>query len=398
MPMSEVNAPSDPIRSCYICWENESDDDGLLVRDCACRGEDAGFAHLSCLVASAENESKNSLGNKNQFIKPWVKCRSCLQFYQNELKVTMANKFVSFVEGHPHDLEFLVEAINVKLFALSNIRILLPTQREEAKEIGGKILSLIERMKGGSTRRPSMTSLQMAEETSVTREATTVLSRRYLEIEASTYRTLGLMVLNEGTRESAGEAIAHFEKFLDLSKAINDTGCVAIAEREISIAKSKHNLFVIDPVERLKQIQAVYDIHVEMHGEESECTIEYGVSLAIGLWDSKRRVEAKSLIEKLASISQRVLGPEHNTTKLVESKLHWMEKKKKENAHFVLKVLTLLGSFVGGLLHSLTVIMIVFVLFTLGFLMLERFFSLKKSTKGMARGSTSAQAADMANV
>jgi hypothetical protein len=166
----------------------------------------------------------------------------------------------------------------------------------------------------------------------------------------------------------------------------------------ISIAKSKHNLFVIDPVERLKQIQAVYDIHVEMHGEESECTIKSGVSLAIVLWDSKRRVEAKSLIAKLASISKRVLGPEHNTTKLVESKLHWMENKKKENAHLVLYVLSLLGAFVGGLLHSLIVIMIVLVLFTLGFLMLERFFSLKKSTKGMVRGSTSAQAADMASV
>jgi len=398
MPMSEVNAPSDRIRSCYICWENESDDDGPLVRDCACRGEDAGFIHLSCLVASAENESKNSLGNKNKFIEPWVKCRSCLQFYQNELSVVMANKFVSFVEGHPHDLKFLVEAINVKLFALSTIPILLPTQREEAKEIGGKILSLIDRMKGGSTRTPSMTCLQMAEETSVTREATTVLPRRYLVIEASTYRTLGLIVLNEGTRESAGEAIAHYEKFLDLSKAINDTQGVAIAEREISIAKSKHNLFVIDPVERLKKIQAVYDIHVETYGEESECAITSGVSLAIVLWDSKRWVEAKSLIAKLASISKRVLGPEHNTTKLVESKLHWMEKKKKENAHFVLYVLALLGAFVVGLLHSLTGLMILFVLFTLGFIMLEWFFSLKKSTKGMARGSTSAQAADMANV
>jgi hypothetical protein len=153
-----------------------------------------------------------------------------------------------------------------------------------------------------------------AGEMSVTREATTVLPRRYLEIEASTYSKLGCIALGEGTRESAGQAITHYEKSLDLSKGINDTEGVAIAESQISIAKSKHNVFVIDPVERLKQIQAVYDVHVETHGEESECTIKSGVNLAIVLWNAKRRVEAKSLMAKLASISKRVLGPEHNTT------------------------------------------------------------------------------------
>jgi hypothetical protein len=119
--MSEVNASLDPVCACYICWENGSNKDGPLVCDSACCGKDAGFSHLSCLVASAESESKNSLRNMNQFIMPWIKCRSCLQLYQSELQVMMANKLILFIKGHPHNQEFLVEAINVKLFALANM-------------------------------------------------------------------------------------------------------------------------------------------------------------------------------------------------------------------------------------------------------------------------------------
>jgi hypothetical protein len=36
---------------CYLCLDGDLDDDGQpLRRDCACRGTDAGFVHLSCLA------------------------------------------------------------------------------------------------------------------------------------------------------------------------------------------------------------------------------------------------------------------------------------------------------------------------------------------------------------
>ena len=44
---------------CYLCLDGDLDDDGRpLRRDCACRGTDAGFVHLSCLANYAETKSK----------------------------------------------------------------------------------------------------------------------------------------------------------------------------------------------------------------------------------------------------------------------------------------------------------------------------------------------------
>ena len=35
---------------CFICLDGSNDTDGPLRRDCVCRGDDAGYAHLKCLV------------------------------------------------------------------------------------------------------------------------------------------------------------------------------------------------------------------------------------------------------------------------------------------------------------------------------------------------------------
>jgi uncharacterized protein (DUF983 family) len=67
-----------------------------LRRDCACRGTDAGYVHLSCLAGFTATKSKQA-NEMNQFIKPWHTCPSCHQDYQNDLAVDIATKFVSFV-------------------------------------------------------------------------------------------------------------------------------------------------------------------------------------------------------------------------------------------------------------------------------------------------------------
>ena len=55
-------------------------------RDCACRGTDAGFVHLSCLTDYAKNKSIQAR-DMNEFRKLWHTCPSCHQEYQNELAV-----------------------------------------------------------------------------------------------------------------------------------------------------------------------------------------------------------------------------------------------------------------------------------------------------------------------
>jgi hypothetical protein len=47
---------------CFICLgEGDDDEGGPLVRDCSCRGDSAGFAHLSCIIQYAEQKSNSSM-------------------------------------------------------------------------------------------------------------------------------------------------------------------------------------------------------------------------------------------------------------------------------------------------------------------------------------------------
>ena len=67
-----------------ICLCDEPDDNGKLpVRDCSCRGDSAGYAHLSCLVKYAQTKSTEisnkspAIGNVEDFFKAWKKCPNC---------------------------------------------------------------------------------------------------------------------------------------------------------------------------------------------------------------------------------------------------------------------------------------------------------------------------------
>jgi hypothetical protein len=95
---------------CWICFQDEVDKSECLRRDCSCRGPDAGFVHLSCLVRYSEKKNIEWDGRDpddrlfNDFVKPWEVCPNCRQRYQNTLKADIANEFVSFVERkHPND-------------------------------------------------------------------------------------------------------------------------------------------------------------------------------------------------------------------------------------------------------------------------------------------------------
>jgi hypothetical protein len=91
---------------CWICLDGGADDTGMpIVRDCACRGDDAGFAHLSCIIKYAQKKcEQTSIEDVSEFIAPCETCPNCLQNYQNDLAVYIADAFVSFAKkeyGYP---------------------------------------------------------------------------------------------------------------------------------------------------------------------------------------------------------------------------------------------------------------------------------------------------------
>ena len=91
--------------SCWICLvEGSDDEDRPLVHDCSCRGEDAGFAHLSCIMIMKydEHKSKQSADNDssriNTFSNAWVKCPHCNTNYENQLSTDLSTAFAFYAE------------------------------------------------------------------------------------------------------------------------------------------------------------------------------------------------------------------------------------------------------------------------------------------------------------
>ena len=293
---SSLASDDDGESVCYLCLDAGEES---LRRDCACRGSDAGFVHLSCLTKYAATKNKGWDGHDMiEFRKPWHTCPSCHQFYQNKLRIDIASKFVSYVRGqYPRDTQKQVESLHLKLYALMKMfERLQPVQKIEAGVTANVMLSLIDRMKGDAP-----------------------LPMRYSHFEAEAYNVHGLIALDEGTDESARRAVVHFEKYLKVCKAIGDADGIAAAKSNIALAKSKYES--CNSEELLKASRELYEMRIAEYGEESEYTIDAGKSYAIDLRNANRRDEARELLTKLLATSKQVFGSDHKITEKVESEL-----------------------------------------------------------------------------
>ena len=284
---------------CYLCLDGDKSDEQLR-RDCACRGSDAGFVHLSCLAGYAEIKSERWDGrDMNEFRKPWRVCPGCHQYYQNEIAVDIATKCVPFVRRlYSNNTQMRVESLYLKLCALKSMfERLQPRQKKEFGVTANVLLSLIGRMKNDAP-----------------------LPRRYSQMEAYAYNTHGRIALDEGTEESARRAVVHFENQLKVNESIGNAEGVATAKANIAYTKSKYE-GGNNNEEMLKASQELYELRIVELGEENEYTIDAGRIYALDQLTANCGDEARELLTKLLATSKRVLGPYHNVTKDVESAL-----------------------------------------------------------------------------
>ena len=295
---SLASSEDDGLAVCYLCLDTGADEP--LRRDCACRGTDAGFVHLSCLTKYAAAKSKQAL-EMTEFVQPWVTCPGCHQDYQNELGIDISTKFVSFVRRqYPDDTQKQVEALYLKLRAFySMLERLQPRQKRELGVTANVLLSLIDR---------------------IMKEISPPLPRHYFQMESDAYNVHGRIAFDEGTDDGARRAVTHLEKQLKVNKAIGDDDGIAAAKSNIAIAKSKYEGGRSNE-ELVKASQEIYELRVAELGDENEFTISAGRIYAINLRRANRGGEARELLMKLLATSKQVFGPDHNITKEVESKL-----------------------------------------------------------------------------
>jgi hypothetical protein len=87
--------------SCWICLDDGADRCGKPpVRDCSCRGDDAGYATFRALsiVEYARRKSTAVTDSPMDFMSPWVFCLNCTQYYQHQQRIDLNDEFKWFVD------------------------------------------------------------------------------------------------------------------------------------------------------------------------------------------------------------------------------------------------------------------------------------------------------------
>lgn len=305
--------------SCWICFEQNTTENPLR-RDCSCRGESAGFVHLSCIVEYATQKSVQWDGRDiNEIIGPWRKCPNCKQSYQNELALDVANECVNMIEEEvslpmtEDEVGLLNLLKQVRLHALAlKLEALKPEYEcpngNEAEQIANEIITVVEDM---NANKPSMLKRILHMDTCKSSLPTDIQ-----QLQAFAYNFLGCIACQGA---DAKTALRCFKKCQHVSRAAGDDGGVAIALKNSAQVKRYHRG---KKGKLLRLSQNLYDGYVVKRGEDSLLAIDAGLSFAIDLVNANREEEAEQLLTKLVAISKRVLGSEHGITREAETELH----------------------------------------------------------------------------
>ncbi|KAL7545630.1 hypothetical protein ACHAWF_008983 [Thalassiosira exigua] len=291
--------------SCYICLDGDPDDEGKpIVRDCSCRGQDAGFAHLSCLVRYARTKTGELLenGENGAFLSPckcldaWQKCPQCHHDFQRQVSLDMLNSALAFINeafpGHEFRKVGVYQAMLNTI--LSRDFDANPELREEGKRLASQMISIIE-------------------EESIHEKGNIVLL-------GFAYAVLGRLSEADKTKDGYDMAIYCLNKVRDWyqSDSCFETEYVDFDNR-IDIIKARRD----EDQDRMRKLnegrlgrmQAAYYDSVKEYGEEDIKSMKNGIILVKTLEAVKRTIECERLAKKLATTSRQVYGQGHPITK-----------------------------------------------------------------------------------
>ena len=328
-------APRDA--ACWICLGEGDDTDGQLRRACACRGESAGFAHLSCLAEYAKQKCKVVPDwMAADFTTPWVYCSNCEQPFMGTLGLDMANEFVSFVEttysgnNSTWNKVKVLGSILVKLQSMCNV--LSPPSdiisdddlkmREDGKILITKYFALIDVAKQDK---------ELYQDCWVHLSKSSEKYQNYLAFrissEAGGYETAGRFYSLVDKSENSGNiGLRYYQKAniifnllapnmglglrRDIAKLQARLGGVSSGSEHTSLKEAKHEYE--QAIKLSKDIQ-----HSDRVGKTSEIILIAGSVNAYveALLVEFHIVKAERLAKDFELKCRRFLGPEHHTTK-----------------------------------------------------------------------------------
>ena len=136
--IAETAAPE--AARCYICL-----DGGDLIRNCACRGPDQGFAHAGCLVRMAESHLDENayLNNAPKYFQALNYCGMCRRRFDGSVHLALCRAAWQRFVVHPADGYCRATAIKKVGVALHNM-----DQIDEAERLFAQSLEITRRVYG----------------------------------------------------------------------------------------------------------------------------------------------------------------------------------------------------------------------------------------------------------
>lgn len=306
------------VASCWICLEEGNDEEGKpLCRDCSCRGESSGFAHLSCIINYAQsmfdkeiNAWQNFQGeNPRKFKEPWCMCPNCKQDYQNSLSSQLADAFCSYATNYKDNGKIKTFCLLIAKFSKFKTIPMKHNRIAELHAVATNVFSL---------------SKQLAEESS---EGYPALC---LSAEAEVYAALGIAYANGGGGDTS-KAVEYFEKFRESSRKMGNDREVQTAQDlidEQKVMERRNRGETVIPADKEIQIARVrYEASLANLGENHVSTLAFQVTLAIILSQGCHPIEAERIGLKTQDLHRRVFGPNHAEVKGVERMLAKMRQR-----------------------------------------------------------------------
>jgi hypothetical protein len=282
-----------------------------LVRDCSCRGDSAGFAHLSCLVSYAEQKSKQAdEGDIAAFAEPWKVCNNCKQLFQGQMAIDLSSAFASFTAAtHDHAGNSMWDILKV-LFSLQHKILMLAMHGNEAVRtertmLINSMLSIINQTK----RDLNMSRWIHMPKASEEYQYYKLLCGDY---EASAYEHLGNMLLGDTSEDSIEIMLMHWKKARAIYNLVGKKDDAQQIDTIISVYSDADASSTTNNA-ALQEARIRYELDLKTHGMNS--ALDSGLLYAQLLQRfGSRTIEAERLATKLAMISRQVHGPEHRFT------------------------------------------------------------------------------------
>jgi hypothetical protein len=322
LTINETNAPA-----CWICLDEESDEAGNLpVRNCSCRGEDSGYAHLSCITKYAEQKSRENWDVLLEFTRPWVECPNCKQLYIGQLRIDLCDGYLKFIQRVHQVCDWrLLSAYHLKLGTTYKAN-----DRHKTENTIMKIIQIIEQVN-------ELADINRFEEVmSMTADVYSMIGQFYLDPHAG-----------DVTEQRVEVGLSYLESARDIWDDIGCGGNAMESEGEISDYKKMYakrfprlnDGQIETEEEELERERKTYQIYKNKKGEAA--ALEQGYVLAMTLMKAHHVIEAVRLMRKLFSTCQLTHGREHLITSKYKHALKNMERTPP------MKVINQPGSFVG---------------------------------------------------